>query len=107
IEDTKIDPRAAIPAAIPICRNVEFTPDAIPALAGGTTPIAVDASGGVTSPAPSPPTMNPGIRWGQSDQHGSPVISSSPTPTSSSPGPISQRAGTRSLTRPATTDVAS
>ena len=51
--------------------------------------------------------MNPGIRCVQSDTPFSPVITSSPMPTSSSPGPISQRVGTRSDTRPAITEVTS
>src|SRR5579872_1786896 len=64
--ELKIEPRAAMPAAMPICRNVELTPDAIPAFCGGTTPIAVEASGGLTRPPPRPATMNPGIRCVQS-----------------------------------------
>jgi DNA-binding Lrp family transcriptional regulator len=59
IAEVKIEPRAAMPAAMPIWRNVVLTPDAIPAFCGGTTPIAVEASGGLTRPAPSPATMNP------------------------------------------------
>ncbi len=90
---------------MPICRNVELTPDAIPAFCGGTTPMAVDASGGLTSPPPRPDTMNPGIRWVQSLPPVSPPMTISPTPTSSRPGPMSQRAGTRSLNRPARTAV--
>ena len=96
-----------MPAAMPIWRNVELTPDAMPAFCGGTTPIAVEASGGLTSPPPNPDTMNPGIRCVQSLVPVSPPMMISPTPTSTRPGPMSQRAGTRSLTRPATTAVTS
>ena len=97
----KIEPRAAMPAAMPIWRNVALTPDAIPAFCGGTTPIAVEASGGLTRPAPRPDTMNPGISAVQSLPPVSPPMMIRPTPTSSRPGPMSQRAGTRSLSRPA------
>ncbi len=51
--------------------------------------------------------MNPGIRCVQLDTPDRPVMISSPTPTSSSPGPISHRVGTRSDTRPAITEVTS
>ena len=90
-----------MPAAMPTWRNVALTPEAIPAFCGGTTPIAVDASGGLTSPAPRPDTMKPGIRSVQSLPPVSPAMMIRPTPTSSRPGPMSQRAGTRSLDRPA------
>ena len=46
------EPRPAIPVAIPIWRNVELIPLAIPARSGVTTPIAVEASGGLTRPTP-------------------------------------------------------
>ena len=52
----KIEPRAAIPVAMPTCRKVEFTPLAIPARSTGTTPTAVDANGGLISPIPTPAT---------------------------------------------------
>jgi hypothetical protein len=105
--ELKIEPRAAMPAAMPICRNVELTPEAMPAFCGGTTPMAVEAKGGLTISPPSPDTMNPGIRWVQVLCPVRPPITISPTPTSIRPGPMSQRAGTRSLIRPATTAVAS
>jgi len=60
--ETKIEPRAAMPVAMPIWRNVALVPDAMPAWCGGTTPMAVEASGGLTMPEPSPAMMNPGIR---------------------------------------------
>ncbi len=67
-----------MPVAIPTCRNVELIPDAIPARAGSTTPTAVDASGTLTSPAPTPATIRPGSRWVQSELASSPRISSRP-----------------------------
>ena len=101
----KIEPSAAMPVAMPTWRNVELTPDAMPAWCGGTTPIAVEASGGLTIPAPRPLTMKPGIRSVHELLPDSPAMMISPMPTSSRPGPMSQRAGTRSLTRPATVAV--
>jgi hypothetical protein len=50
----KIEPSAAMPVAMPTWRNVELTPDAMPAWCGGTTPIAVEASGGLTIQARRP-----------------------------------------------------
>ncbi len=55
-------PSAATPVAIPIWRNVELIPEAIPARAGSTTPTAVDASGTLTRPQPTPATIIPGSR---------------------------------------------
>ena len=54
-----------MPVAIPTCRKVEFTPLAMPARATGTTPTAVEASGGLIIPIPTPATIRPGIRWVQ------------------------------------------
>ena len=55
-------PSSAMPVAIPTWRKVELMPEAIPARCGGTTPTAVEASGGFTIPAPAPATIIPGIR---------------------------------------------
>ena len=96
----RIEPSAATLVAIPTCRNVLLTPDAMPA-ACLTTPIAVDASGGFTRPAPMPATMKPGIRCVHSEAGSRPRMSSTPAPTGSSPGPTSIRAGTRAESRPA------
>ena len=92
--DAKIEPSAAIPVAMPTWRSVELMPDAIPARAGSTTPTAVEASGTLTSPAPRPATIIPGSRCVQSEPGVRPRISSSPTPISTKPGPISSRVGT-------------
>ena len=82
-------------------------PDAMPALRGSTTPTAVDARGGFTIPLPSPATTKPGIRWVHEEPAVSPRISSRPMPTSSRPGPISQRTGMRADSRPAGIAVSS
>ena len=107
IAEVKMVPSAAMPVAMPTCRKVELAPEAIPAWCGGTTPIAVEASGGFTSPEPNPETMNPGIRCVHDDVPLRPVMRISPMPTTSRPGPTSQRAGTRSLSRPAIVAVTS
>ena len=52
-----------MPVAMPTWRNVELMPEAMPARRGSTTPTAVDASGGLTRPTPTPATIRPGIRW--------------------------------------------
>jgi hypothetical protein len=80
-------------------------PDAMPAWWGGTTPIAVEANGGLVSPMPMPDTIMPGMRWVQLDEAERPVISSSPIPTISRPGPIIQRTGTCDESRPDTVAV--
>ena len=83
-----------MPVAIPTWRNVELMPEAMPARSGRTTPTAVEASGGLTSPTPTPETTKPAMRWVQPELPVSPRMSSNPTPTSTSPGPISARTGT-------------
>ena len=66
-------PSAATPVAIPIWRKVELIPDAIPARAGSTTPTAVEASGTLTRPQPTPATIIPGSRWVQSSRRRDPA----------------------------------
>ena len=80
--------------AIPTCLKVELMPEAMPARAGFTTPTAVEASGGLTMPTPSPAMSRPGTRWVQDEPASSPRMSSSPAPTMRSPGPIRNRTGT-------------
>ena len=87
-------PSAATPVAIPIWRNVELIPDAIPARAGSTTPTAVDASGTLTSPQPMPETIIPGSRWVQSSVGVIPRISTRPAPINTNPGAIRSFVGT-------------
>jgi hypothetical protein len=93
-----------MPVAMPIWRKVVLTPEAMPERWGATTPTAVEASGGLTIPLPTPATMKPGIKWVHELLPSSPVMSSKPTPTSSRPGPMSQRTGMRSLNTPANID---
>src|ERR1039458_7450028 len=94
-------PSRAIPVAMPTWRKVELIPEAIPARCGCTTPTAVDASGGLTSPMPMPETMRPGMRWVQDEVASRPRISTSPTPMRARPGPINTRIGTREVRCPA------
>ena len=90
-----------MPVAMPTCRNVEFTPLAMPARSTGTTPTAVEASGGLIIPIPMPETTRPGIRWVHDESVSMPWISISPTPRTRKPGPISHLTGTFSVSRPA------
>jgi hypothetical protein len=48
---------------MPIWRKVVFTPEAMPERVWLTTPTAVEASGGLTMPLPTPATTKPGTRW--------------------------------------------
>ncbi len=91
--------------AMPTWRKVELMPEAMPARCGGTTPTAVEASGGLTRPTPTPPTIIPGMRWVQAEPALSPRMSSRPTPTMIRPGPMSSRTGTLDESRPATEAV--
>ena len=85
-------------------RKVVLAPEAMPDRCGATTPTAVEASGGLTIPLPTPATMKPGIKWVQELLPSSPVMSSKPTPVSRRPGPMSQRAGMCSWNAPANID---
>ena len=98
----KTAPSAAIPVAIPTCRNVVLMPDAMPLCWGRTTPIAVDASGGLIRPTPMPATMKPARSAVHSESSATPCMSSSPPATSSRPPAMNQRTGRRSLRRPET-----
>ena len=55
--EARIVPSAAMPVATPTWRSVRLMPDAIPARAGSTTPTAVEMSGVLTRPAPTPLTI--------------------------------------------------
>ena len=90
-----------MPVAMPTCRKVELTPLAMPDRSTGTTPTAVEASGGLISPIPTPATVRPGIRWVHEESTWMPVSSSSPTPRIRKPGAISHFTGTFSVSRPA------
>jgi hypothetical protein len=96
-------PSSAMPMAVPTWRKVELMPEAMPSCCGGTTPTAVEASGGFTRPTPTPATIIPGMRWVQVEPALSPRISSKLTPMMIRPGPISsqQRQRHREHDRPA------
>ena len=103
-------PRPAIPVAMPTCRNVLLVPDAMPDRSGGTTLTAVEASAGLVSPMPMPPSTKPGRSSVQPESGPMRAISSSETPMIARPAPISQRAETREVRLPetaATTNAAS
>ena len=97
----KIAPRPAMPVAMPTWRKVLLMPEAMPLRAGGTTPIAVEASGGLTMPMPMPgdartrgsAPSSPRWRRRRSSQY-------SPAATSSRPLPSRSRTGTRTVRRP-------
>ncbi len=60
----KIAPSAATPVAMPTWRNVELIPEAMPARAGSTTPIATAAIPGFVIPIPMPEIRKPGQQHG-------------------------------------------
>jgi hypothetical protein len=90
-----------MPVAIPTWRKVVLMPEAIPDRCGGTTPTAVDASGGLIRPTPAPATRKPASSAVQSEFTVRPCMRSSPAETSTSPTPISARTGTVLDSRPA------
>ena len=63
----KIAPSAAIPVAIPSWRKVLLMPEAIPARSCRTVETAVDASGALTRPMPTPAIRKPGSSTVQCD----------------------------------------
>jgi hypothetical protein len=77
-----------MPVAMPTCRNVVLMPDAMPLCCGRTTPIAVDASGGLTMPMPVPARMKPASIVVHSESTVTPCMSSRPPATSSRPAPM-------------------
>ena len=97
----KIAPSAAMPVAMPSCRNVLLIPDAMPARSTRTVETAVEASGALTMPMPIPPTMKPGRRVVQSESIEMPLISHIESATRPRPAPSSSRIGTRVESRPA------
>ena len=96
----KIAPSAAMPVAMPTWRNVVLMPDAMPLCCGRTTPIAVEASGGLIRPIPMPDRMKPPSSVVHSESTLTPCISSRPPATSRSPPAMKYRTGTWSLRRP-------
>src|SRR5213078_4519268 len=85
---------AARYVAIPICLNVLLVPEAIPAWRGSTTLTAVDASGALTKPMPTPATTKPGRSVVHAESTEIPDMSSSATPQSASPPDRRNRTGT-------------
>ena len=83
-----------MPVAMPTCRKVLLIPEPIPARCGGTTPTAVEASGGLMSPTPTPAMRNPGSRTVQAESASSRASSSSAIPIRNSPPLIMIRTGT-------------
>src|SRR5581483_10693158 len=75
--------------------KVLLMPLAMPLRCGGTTPIAAEASDGLTSPTPAPATIEPASSAVQPDEGVRPPISSSPTPVIARPTPRRMRIGTR------------
>ena len=98
----KTAPSAAVPVAMPTCRNVELMPEAMPARCGSTTPIAAVASAGLTRPMPPPATMKPASSAVHSSAGPIVRISSSPRPTSASPPAMNQRTPKRCASLPET-----
>ena len=99
-----------MPVAIPICLNVLLVPEAIPAWRGSTTLTAVDASGALTKPMPTPATTKPGRSVVHAESTEIPDMSSSATPQSASPPDRRNRTGTLVDRRPeigATTNASS
>lgn len=76
-------------------------PEAIPDLAGATTPIAVAGMLGLHSPTPNPISRKPGSSAVQPELLFRPRIDSSPIPTNARPAVIRLRTPTRSIARAA------
>ena len=82
----KTAPSAATPVAIPTWRKVLLMPDAMPARAGSTTPIATEAMPGLVIPIPVPPTRNPTSSVVQSSPRSMPVHQHEADPDQQQPG---------------------
>ena len=79
IRDWKIAPSAAVPVAIPTWRKVLLIPEAIPARAALTTPIATEAIPGLVIPMPIPATIEPASSVVQLSATSIPCISVRPS----------------------------
>ena len=97
----KIEPSAAMPVAMPTWRKVEFTPLAMPARATGTTPTAVDASGGLIIPIPTPGHDQAGDQVGPRGVVADAVEEQQPDPEDQEARRDQPLTGTRSVSRPA------
>src|SRR5262249_61638217 len=89
-----------MPVAMPTCRNVLLIPAAIPLMRGSTTPTAVEASGGLISPMPTPATQKPGSSADHPDVVVNPGMSRSGAPARTSPPPEEHRIGSPPHHRP-------
>ena len=96
----KIAPQAAIPTAMPTCRNVSLIPAAMPLCSLGTTLRATSAITGLSSPTPAPATRNPPSIAVHSSVGSIPPISRRPTPVSPSPTDMITRAGSLASNAP-------
>src|SRR5581483_3152791 len=102
IRSWKIAPSAAIPVAMPSCRNVLFKPEAIPARSRCTVDTAVDASGALTKPIPTPPIRKPARSAVQPESTSIRLISHIATAQRARPAPSRILTGRRDDSRPAT-----
>ena len=67
-----------MPVAMPTWRKVLLMPEAMPLREWCTTPTAVEASGGLIRPTPTPASRKPGISVVQPELASTAVIASSP-----------------------------
>ena len=79
-------------------------PEAMPARSTRTVETAVEASGALTRPIPTPATMKPGISTVQLDVGVTPLIDHRATAFKARPVPRRIRIGTRVESRPVTGD---
>src|SRR3954449_3357436 len=96
-----IAPMIPIPSATPTLRNVLGTPEATPAFATGTAPMAAADIGVITNDIPSPPRMNAGSRFQKDDSSVTVESSRQQTATTAIPPAISPREPIRSESFPA------
>ena len=90
-----------MPTEIPIWRKVVLTPEAMPERSGADNPHRRGRQGRVDQARAKTREDETQHKWVQVVVPVSPLMSSSPTPTSASPGPISHLMGTRLVKRPA------
>ena len=107
IAAVKIEPSAAMPVAMPICRKVRVDARGHPGLLRRDHADGGGRERRVYQAAADPGDDETGDQVRPARRPVSPAITIRPMPTSSRPGPISQRVGTFSLSPPAITDVTS
>ena len=97
-----IEPSTATPSAPPTCREALTTPEAMPARAGSTEPIATPVVVGIDSETPAPTKMNDGKMTVQYDESiESRVSDASPSDMTTIPPTISGRGPMRPESLPA------